>query len=115
MTVENYFLFHSMFFCKFLVVDVWIKQNIRVRDAELAVCVVRDAKHFVKMQMTGFTPSCSENPKVGDKIKVVALTSYDVTGCLVLDTDFSNITKITDTVDFFSLDAVASPGKVRKF
>lgn len=92
--------------------NVWLKQDIRVRDADLSVCVVRDAKHFVKLQMTGFTPKVAENPTVGDKVKIVALTSYDETGCLVLSTDFSKITKLVDQDDYSSLDAVASPGKV---
>lgn len=87
-----------------------------MRDTEVAVCVVRDADHFVKLQLSGFNSNVKDSPQVGDKIKVVAMTSYPNNDILVLEGDYGKITKIVDDeTPYTSLAAVASPGKVSFF
>lgn len=96
-----------------LAIDVWIKQGLRMRDANLAVCVVRDKDHFVKFLDTGFTPNMDTNPKVGDKIKIIAFASYSDNGTLLFEGQFDKIKKVeADDKFYLTLGAAASPGKV---
>lgn len=90
---------------------VWLKQGLRLKDTVTAVCVVRDDQHFAKLLVTRFTPNVKINPKVGDKIQMVALASYGESGTMQFEGEFSKL-KILDDNSYSSLTAAASPGKV---
>lgn len=82
-------------------------------NTSVAVCVVRDDKHFAKLLVNGFTPNVKSNPGVGDKIKIVAFASYGDNGTLLFEGEFSKIMKIDDDENLYgSLSPAASPGKV---
>lgn len=84
-----------------------------MKDANVAICVVRDNEDFVKLHVTGFTPILESNPKVGDKIKIVAFPTYTDNEVLIFESQFDKIQKVDPNGELYSiLGAAASPGKV---
>lgn len=84
-----------------------------MKDSELAIGVLRDEKNFVKALLRHFDPKLETNPKVGDKIRIVARPTYEDTGNLILESFFENVHKINDMKILFSnLKVAVSPGKV---
>lgn len=90
-----------------------MRQGIRMKNSEIALCTVRDVKNFVKLLLKDFSSNAENVPKVGDKVKIIAKTAYDDNGTLFLEGNFQHMKLIKDDTSSYSqLDVSASPLKV---